>query len=396
MKRKSNILYVIPKWPYPANEGGKKSLINTLRFLNTLEPLVNKIDVLVFDEEDQRIPEEVKKFNFHFIKTKKHSGIKKIIHLFCSFFKSPWIPITYTQYTSKNIKKQSQLFLNNHQFDLIIFNGPHVALPFQFESLKIPFVLREENIEFEIWNSYATQSMFPLKLFIHFQAHLVKKIELQIIEKSQLILAISKEDEVVFKEYQKTFYFPVCFRFSSPIPHQQDKKIKLLALSNWNWKPNIDGLIWFCKNVWPSFEHSQNYHLTIAGFGNLNPIKSFNLKNISIVGEVESVAEIYKNSDAVIAPLFYGGGIKVKTIEASLMGRIIIGSNEAFRGIKLPDHLSHYQCENIDQWKSVLTHLTEDQLIKDGMSFYEIGKNLFDENLFYIALKDKLIEMNLL
>ena len=62
--------------------------------------------------------------------------------------------------------------------------------------------------------------------------------------------------------------------------------------------------------------------------------------NVHVVGTVECLRPYYLYADAVVLPIFYGDGMKVKTAEALMFGKVIFGTEEAFEGYqeeKLPD-----------------------------------------------------------
>lgn len=93
---------------------------------------------------------------------------------------------------------------------------------------------------------------------------------------------------------------------------------------------NIEGIKWFIENVFPEL---QNCKLQIVGNGMDKIFTS--TSNIEVHGYVEDLAQFYYQADAVILPIFSGGGMKTKTAEALMYGCPIIGTKEAFEGYKL-------------------------------------------------------------
>lgn len=92
--------------------------------------------------------------------------------------------------------------------------------------------------------------------------------------------------------------------------------------------PNLDGVRWFAKKVLPSV----NGTLTLVGRGFEKYAAELAGPKLRIVGSVESTAEWYRGADCVVSPIFWGGGIKVKTAEAFMHGKIVVGTDEAFEG----------------------------------------------------------------
>lgn len=98
--------------------------------------------------------------------------------------------------------------------------------------------------------------------------------------------------------------------------------------------PNISGVKWFADNVLPKV----NIHFQIIGRG-MNKIKQSlgNNPNIKILSDVENLRPYIEDSDYMIYPIFDGSGMKVKTCEALMYGKNIIGTPEAFCGYDIDD-----------------------------------------------------------
>lgn len=62
------------------------------------------------------------------------------------------------------------------------------------------------------------------------------------------------------------------------------------------------------------------------------------INNVKIIGFVDNLVEFYSNADIFICPLFQGSGIKNKVLEAMYLGVPVIGTKEAFSGIKIKNY----------------------------------------------------------
>ncbi len=91
---------------------------------------------------------------------------------------------------------------------------------------------------------------------------------------------------------------------------------------------NVHAVEWFAKNVAPQLKDTK---IIVVGKG-FERERRLQTDVMRIVGTVDSVAEYYKEADFVIAPIFKGAGMKVKTAEAMMYGKTIIGTPEAFEG----------------------------------------------------------------
>jgi hypothetical protein len=369
------------------NEGAKRSIATTIELLLTHDPentdlcfICNKIDQFPIENFKGKI--------FHIHKS-EYKGIRKIVNLFINLIKNPFIPLTYKSFSETKIKNQLAKIIHDHDYTLIILNGPHVALALPHHHA--PYILREENIEYELWDSKAQITTFPLSLFYRFQSLLIKKIESKLIQNSLRTWVISKRDQLTIKELtNQSDLFPICFNFESPLPFTTKKTVKVLAFANWDWAPNREGLTWFLNHVWIFAQENSSLELVIAGFGNLASFNFSKFKNISVVGEVESAKSIFNECHLLIAPLFYGGGLKVKTIEATLYGRTILGTPEAFVGTSLIHHKDVFIATSSSDWVKILNQLEISQLEKMGVNAFETNRLDFDKKQVFRRILDSL------
>lgn len=114
-------------------------------------------------------------------------------------------------------------------------------------------------------------------------------------------------------------------------------KKKILFFGGY-YRPNVHGIEWFIKNVYPQLMCETE--LIVAGHG-MDKLNSDSYPNgVVVKGYVESIEEIYRDADIVISPIFEGGGMKVKVAEAMAFGKIVVGSDESYEGYqeKIPDN----------------------------------------------------------
>lgn len=103
----------------------------------------------------------------------------------------------------------------------------------------------------------------------------------------------------------------------------------------WSRYENINGLMWFVKNVYQPNKKRLNNKIVVMG-GGLSQKENEILKRngIKYLGYVKNSYAELVHYKAVIVPLFEGAGIKVKVLDAFNTGTPVIGTNIAFEGIK--------------------------------------------------------------
>ena len=97
---------------------------------------------------------------------------------------------------------------------------------------------------------------------------------------------------------------------------------------------NIHGITWFIENVLPNIKGK----LLVIGKGmEILKERYKNTEKLEIRGTVENIDDYYYEDNIVISPIFYGSGMKTKTIEAMMFNKVIYGTSEAFVGIEKED-----------------------------------------------------------
>ncbi|MBL8968457.1 MAG: glycosyltransferase [Spirochaetaceae bacterium] len=92
--------------------------------------------------------------------------------------------------------------------------------------------------------------------------------------------------------------------------------------------PNLEGVRWFVREVMPLVTG----RLVVVGRGFEEHRKELESDRVTVAGTVPDTAPYYAVADCVISPIFWGSGIKVKTAEAFMQGKTVVGTAEAFEG----------------------------------------------------------------
>lgn len=140
------------------------------------------------------------------------------------------------------------------------------------------------------------------------------------------------------------------------------------------------GFKWFYEKVLPSLKDS--FQINVVGMGAEGLADFCTDTNVKLVGAVDDLSEFYLNADIVIAPIFDGGGMKVKTMEAVSYAKCIVGTTESLHGFweKIPDSVRGnivHQCDTAEEWIQALDFLLTKELNKFNEDLYAVYKEYF-------------------
>lgn len=158
------------------------------------------------------------------------------------------------------------------------------------------------------------------------------------------------------------------------------KKLELLFIGS-NFLPNTQGLRWLVSKVMPYVPAK----LTIVGKGMEQMKEELTRENVLVIGEVHDLAQYYLNYDAMILPIFTGSGMKVKTAEAMMYGKVIFATNEALEGYdEIPDKI--FRCNTAEEFKKAITYCIETGITKYSLKvrkeFLERYSNQYAEDAY--------------
>ena len=158
--------------------------------------------------------------------------------------------------------------------------------------------------------------------------------EKKILSQFDAVVAIQKEERKLLQKILPQTPVLLCPHVvSSTIPKKQLQAIKTIGFIGGSSLANRVGLEWFINQVWTTIKC---FDLKLLIFGSIGEqFKEYATQDsqIKIMGTKMSQAEIYSLSDCTINPIFVGGGLKIKTLEAISFGTPIVSTIEGAVGI---------------------------------------------------------------
>ncbi len=293
---------------------------------------------------------------------------------------------------------------------------------------KAKIVLRAHNIEHEIWERHAANASSPFKQYYYaVTAERIKKFELGIIQdkasskKVDAIIPVTKRDEDLFKKLKAEpqifvsgvgLDYPLISSKENSLVQQLDEKYPtdtqkeayltnrskmVYHIGSMDWQPNLEGLDWFLKKVWPKVnKRFPDSSLHLAGRNMPTYYRSMKQEGIVIAGEVEDAFEFMFSRGIMVVPLRSGSGIRVKILEGMAMKRPIVATPIAVEGIGAKHGQHLLIAESPNEFANCLSILLETpslgetlgkngaELVKKSFNYRDLAKKLTD---FYASLK---------
>lgn len=265
----------------------------------------------------------------------------------------------YEGLDAKTLKKiKSQV----NKYDIVFINSSthgSLAKALKKASYKGTVVSFFHNVEYDIKKERLKNE--PWKLL---EVNAVKQNERNACRYSDTLIALNKRDEAgLIKRYKASGIHLVPISLPDNFYNVDTGTTKtppsFLFTGN-NWYANIHGIRWFIDNV---LDHV-NIKLQITGH-KMDALKStFAHPKIEYLGFVDDLGAVLNEADYILIPIFYGSGMKVKTCEALMHGKHIIGTTEAFEGYELDYSKVGALCNTKHEFISAINKLTARELDK--------------------------------
>jgi polysaccharide biosynthesis protein PslH len=112
----------------------------------------------------------------------------------------------------------------------------------------------------------------------------------------------------------------------------------LLFVGNMGYRPNIDAMHWFCRDILPLIKSAvPGAELWITGLHPPAEVRALAGDGVHVTGTVSDVRPFYERSAVCIVPLRAGGGTRLKILEAMALGRPVVSTTIGAEGLDVMD-----------------------------------------------------------
>jgi glycosyltransferase involved in cell wall biosynthesis len=259
--------------------------------------------------------------------------------------------------------------------------------------LRAVVVLDTHNAEVARLTRKATGKSAPIRWVLRQQISAAARTEAKLIDRSDLVLAVSAADAEAFRRGGAHRVEVVPNGFPTPErlaePHRAPSTpIRLLFLSSLEYSANRSALRTFVSDWAPALTGS--WVLDVVGSG--DPGRSIRTllatdPRIRLVGRVADVQAAYRDHDLLVVPITEGGGTRLKVLEAIGAGLAILSTAVGVEGVGLLDGVHYLRAENGQQAVEQLARVAADpglvgrlaiaaQDRTSGMDWDSIGQRL--------------------
>jgi len=338
-------LYLAQRIPFPPNKGEKLRSFHQINFLRK-----NGIEVTVaapFEQSDEL--EYFKRLEQDY---GCHTLSQPLSHKLLRYLSgiAGNTSLSEAHFYNSGLQKQIDDLLMRQNIDAIVCTASSMA-NYVFRSTALAKIARRPRLIMDFmdmdshkWLQYSCNTKPPMRWVYQREASLVKRLENRIGSQFDACFFVAEPETNLYKQQtgnpaaevlsigngiDPAEFYPTTHPTEVTTPH-------LLFAGVMDYTPNVDAMLWFYNEVWPSvLTRWPDATLTIAG---MNPTPAIarlqGVNNVRVTGFVEDILPYFHESNIFVAPFRIARGIQNKILQAFACGLPVVSTSMGAEGIK--------------------------------------------------------------
>jgi len=223
------------------------------------------------------------------------------------------------------------------------------------------------DVDSEKWINYAAASNPLMSQIYRREGQRLRQVEVELAETCDELTVVSDAEVDVFRSFSDAGTVTAMTNgvdldyFARP--DDFDEEMKCVFVGVLNYKPNADGVVWFCTNVWPEVRR----RLPKAGFEVVgrspgsDVLALDEIEGVEVVGSVPDVRPYLWSASTVVAPLRIARGVQNKVLEAFAASRPVVSSPDALVGLAIDSDVHAVRPTTAEEWSDSICELLANQ-----------------------------------
>jgi sugar transferase (PEP-CTERM/EpsH1 system associated) len=233
------------------------------------------------------------------------------------------------------------------------------------------------DVDSQKWFDYADHSAGPLRWLYRLEGHRVRQLEKSLIARSHATTVVSGPEARLLNGISPRGSIRAipngvdAEHFKPGTANAEASCRESGEIRSWtcvfvgalDYRANIDGLTWFCREVWPQVRSrfSEALFLIVGREPVWRVRRLARHPGVELVGEVPDVRPYLQNASVVVVPLRIARGIQNKVLEALAAGKAVIASRAALEGLDVVAGQHVCQAETVEEWVNGISCLFQNR-----------------------------------
>ncbi len=333
------ILWVKPGKILPLDSGGQLRTYNILRCL----AVEHELTYLSYygGERDEAYEREILKHIPGTVTVHTGAPDTKPLERYLDYARRlTWrAPYAVSKFTDKKVQKLVADWVQQRRFDVAVCDFLSSTLNFP-EDLPLPTALFQHNVESILWKRKAEVEVEWLERMVSkIEYAKMRRYEPEQVRRFHHVIAVSGADRDVMSTMVPPTHISVVptgvdlkkFQYD---PNVRPGRLDVVFTGSMDWEPNIDGVEFFCKEIWPEvLTQVPNARFLIVGRNPNQRVKNLASDSVEVTGTVPSVVNYLRRASVFVVPLRIGGGTRIKIYEGMAVGKATVSTTIGAEGL---------------------------------------------------------------
>ncbi len=344
-----NILLVSPYLPHPKSGHGTGVFMYGL--LQHLSPK-HSITLLTFcDKKELSLAEGLKDLPIELITVPRGRGAQKNIlwNLYLITMRLMqlarsiilWQPYYVSKFRHPRMTRLVRSLTTQRNYDIVQFEMSQMAQYVRFVA-KGKTVLHEHDVSFRpAYRQYKGATSMAKRFIYYIEWCRWSLYEQTMAKKFDHVLCVTEQDVQLIRwlaGMNRASYFPRGVDVPKNIPSYSSREpLSLIFLGTFSHRPNADAAVWLAREIFPlvleKFPAAKLYLIGAHAPQELHSLAAA-MPQMHVLGFVDDVEVYLRRCSIFIAPLRFGGGVKIKILHAMAHGIPVVTTKIGIEGIE--------------------------------------------------------------
>jgi len=250
-------------------------------------------------------------------------------------------PYAVTKFTSSKVQSLLSQWDKEARFDIVVCDFLSASLNFP-KDFRTPTVLFQHNVESALWERQAKHERHPAKRVVFkLESAKMTRYERTTVQRFDHVIAVSDHDRKLMSDMTDAKRISVVptgvdlNEYASVTgTNNSNHEPRVLFLGSMDWEANIDGVDFFCREIWPAvLSTAPSAKFYVVGRNPHPIIRKWASDSVEVTGRVESVLPYLRDALIFVVPLRIGGGTRLKIYEAMAAGKAVVSTTVGAEGL---------------------------------------------------------------
>jgi sugar transferase (PEP-CTERM/EpsH1 system associated) len=234
----------------------------------------------------------------------------------------------------------------------------------------VPAVVDLVDVDSQKWFDYSAASRGATATLYSTEGRRLRKLESSLPSWARAVTLVSEAETDLFRSFCPSPDVHTVpngvdleyFRQQSPALAEEG----CVFVGALDYKPNVDAVTWFCKEVWPAILQAHpNARLRLVGRQPVSEVLRLGeVPGVEVVGQVPDVRPHLSWAAVAVAPLRIARGVQNKVLEALAMRKPVVASPQALVGLRERLDLPALTAATPAEWAEYVGRLLGDEPLR--------------------------------